>query len=126
MSLRAHLLHGCEDRSLCLIDVVALGPFGQPLFKLVAENEGVFTALTGPVFEGVVEAYIRDAAYKELDRDTVEMLKEPWVRRGEEGIREADGAGEQSQYGGRGGPCIIWWGKRCRWGSFGGKKTSGF
>jgi len=79
MSLRAHLLHGCEYRSLCLIDVVALGPFGQPLFKLVAENEGVFTELTRPVFEGVVEAYIRDAAYKELDRETMEMLKRPWI-----------------------------------------------
>lgn len=79
MSLRAHLLHGCEYRSLCLIDVVALGPFGQPLFKLVAKNEGVFTALTGPVFEGVVEAYIRDAAYRELDRETMEMLKRPWI-----------------------------------------------
>lgn len=79
MSLRAHLLHGCEYRSLCLIDVVALGPFGQPLLKLVAENETVFAALTGPVFEGVVEAYIRDAAFKELDRETMEMLKRPWI-----------------------------------------------
>ncbi|KIY03963.1 uncharacterized protein Z520_00655 [Fonsecaea multimorphosa CBS 102226] len=79
MALRAHLLHGCEYRSLCLIDVVALGPFGQPLFKLVAENEGVFTALTGPVFEGVLEAYIRDAAFRELDRETMEMLKRPWI-----------------------------------------------
>ncbi|MCJ1237480.1 hypothetical protein MMC14_005466 [Varicellaria rhodocarpa] len=79
MSLRAHLLHGCEYRSLCLIDVVALGPFGQPLFKLIAENEGVFTSLTGPVFEGVVEAYIRDAAHKELSKETMEMLKRPWL-----------------------------------------------
>jgi pimeloyl-ACP methyl ester carboxylesterase len=79
MSLRAHLVHGCDYRSLCLIDVVALGPFGQPLFKLVAENERVFTALTGPVFEGVVEAYIRDAAFRELDKETMDMLKKPWI-----------------------------------------------
>ncbi|OAP62901.1 hypothetical protein AYL99_02128 [Fonsecaea erecta] len=79
MALRAHLLHGCEFRSLCLIDVVAVGPFGQPLFKLVAQNEGVFNALTGPVFEGVVEAYVRDAAYRELGRETMEMLKRPWI-----------------------------------------------
>ncbi|KAL8761378.1 MAG: hypothetical protein Q9184_002497 [Pyrenodesmia sp. 2 TL-2023] len=79
MSLRANLLHGCDFRSLCLIDVVALGPFGQPLFKLVAENEGVFTALTGPVFEGVVESYIRDAAHKELGRETMDALKKPWI-----------------------------------------------
>ncbi|KAL8960797.1 MAG: hypothetical protein Q9193_002557 [Seirophora villosa] len=79
MTLRAHLLHGCDYRSLCLIDVVALGPFGQPLFKLVAENEEVFNALTGPVFEGVVESYIRDAAYKDLDRETMAALKRPWI-----------------------------------------------
>ncbi|KAI4197778.1 MAG: hypothetical protein LQ346_002915 [Caloplaca aetnensis] len=79
MSLRAHLLHDCRYRSLCLIDVVAIGPFGQPLFKLVAENEAVFTALTGPVFEGVVESYIRDAAYKELGRETMDALKKPWI-----------------------------------------------
>lgn len=79
MTLRAHLLHNCEYASLCLINVVALGPFGQPLFKLVAENENVFGALTGPVFEGVVEAYIRDAAYKELSKETMEMLKRPWI-----------------------------------------------
>ncbi|CAL00331.1 uncharacterized protein An09g00710 [Aspergillus niger] len=48
MSLRAHLIHSCEFASLCLINVVALGPFGQPLFKSVAENEDVFTSLTGP------------------------------------------------------------------------------
>ncbi|KAL8916042.1 MAG: hypothetical protein Q9208_008727 [Pyrenodesmia sp. 3 TL-2023] len=86
MTLRAHLLHGCEYRSLCLIDVVAVGPFGKPLFKLMAENEGVFTALTGPVFEGVVESYIRDAAHKELTRETMDALKKPWIS-SEEGRR---------------------------------------
>ena len=80
MSLRAHLLHGCDYASLCLINVVAIGPFGQPLFKLVAENESVFTALTGPVFEGVVESYIRDAAHRELSKETMGMLKDPWTR----------------------------------------------
>lgn len=79
MSLRAHIVHGCEFASLCLINVVALGSFGQPLFKLVAENEEVFHSLTGPVFDGVVESYIRDAASSDLTRDTMAMLKSPWV-----------------------------------------------
>ncbi|KAJ5102043.1 hypothetical protein NUU61_004265 [Penicillium alfredii] len=86
MSLRAHLVHGCKFASLCLINVVALGPFGQPLFRLIAENEGVFAALTGPVFEGVVESYIRDAAFRELGMETMAMLKRPWVS-SEEGRR---------------------------------------
>lgn len=126
MSLRAHLLHGCEYRSLCLIDVVALGPFGQPLFKLVAENEGVFTALTGPVFEGVVEAYIRDAAYKELDRVKMETLKRPWIA-SEEGrksfVRQMVQANSRSTEDvegryhevGKKMPVRVIWGKEDKW-----------
>lgn len=126
MSLRAHLLHGCEYRSLCLIDVVALGPFGQPLFKLVAENEGVFTALTGPVFEGVVEAYIRDAAHRELDRETMEMLKRPWIT-SEEGrkgfVRQMVQANSRSTEDvegryhevGKKMPVRVIWGKEDKW-----------
>jgi len=126
MSLWAHLLHGCEYRSLCLIDVVALGPFGQPLFKLVAENEGVFTALTGPVFEGVVEAYIRDAAYKELDREMMEMLKRPWIttEEGRKGfVRQMVQANSRSTEDvegryhevGKKMPVRIFWGKEDSW-----------
>ena len=126
MSLRAHLLHGCEYRSLCLIDVVALGPFGQPLFKLVAENEGVFASLTGPVFEGVVEAYIRDAAHNELSKETMEMLKRPWLRN-EEGrkgfVRQMVQANSRSteevegRYHevGKKIPVRIIWGKEDKW-----------
>jgi len=80
MTLRAHLLHDCDFASLCLIDVVAIATSEQPLFKLVAENEEVFNKLTGPIFEGVVESYIRDAAHIELSKETMEMLKRPWLR----------------------------------------------
>jgi hypothetical protein len=45
----------------------------------VAENEEVFTALTGPFFEGIVEAYIRDAAYTVLGKEKMEVLKRPWI-----------------------------------------------
>lgn len=126
MSLRAHLLHGCEYWSLCLIDVVAVGPFGQPLFKLMAENEGVFTALMGPVFEGVVEAYIRDAAHRELDRDTMEMLKEPWIA-SDEGRRsfvrqmvQANSRSTEDVEGryhevGKKMPVRVIWGKEDKW-----------
>ncbi|MDI1485868.1 MAG: hypothetical protein OHK93_004057 [Ramalina farinacea] len=126
MALRAHLLRGCEYRSLCLIDVVALGPFGLPLFKLVEENEGVFTSLTGPVFEGVVEAYIRDAAHKDLSKETMEMLKRPWIAT-EEGRRgfvrqmiQANNRSNKEVEGryhevGKSMPVRIIWGKEDKW-----------
>lgn len=82
MSLRAHLLHECRYDSLCLLDVVAIGPFGQPLFKSVAENPTAFENLPDMAFEGVLESYIRNAACNVLGSRTMEMLKEPWMQEG--------------------------------------------
>ena len=42
VALRARTLHGARYRSLCLVDVVALSPWGSPFFKLVRENADVF------------------------------------------------------------------------------------
>lgn len=126
MSLRAHIIHRCEFASLYLINVVALGPFGQPLFKLIAENEDVFNALTGPVFEGVVESYIRDAACLILSRETMDMLKGPWIS-SEEGRRgfvrqmvQANSRSTEEVEGrypdvGKAMPVRIIWGREDRW-----------
>lgn len=126
MTLRANLLHGCEYASLCLIDVVAVGPFGLPLFKLVAENEGVFNAMTGPVFEGVVESYIRDAAHMDLDKETMEMLKRPWLasEEGRKGFvrqmvaansRNTDEVDDRYHEIGKKMPVRVIWGKEDKW-----------
>jgi pimeloyl-ACP methyl ester carboxylesterase len=82
MSLRAYLLHDCRYVSLCLIDVVAIGPFGQPLFKTVAENPQNFQQLPDMAFEGILESYIRNAAHFDLSKDTMSILKAPWMKEG--------------------------------------------
>lgn len=126
MALRAHIIHGCGYASLCLINVVAIGPFGQPLFKLIAENEEDFTALPGSVFEGIVEAYIRDASYRGLDKETMEILKSQWVstEEGRKGfVRQMVQANSrsteevESQYSevGRKMPVRIIWGQEDAW-----------
>lgn len=126
MSLRANILHQCEYASLCLIDVVAIATPETPLFKLVAENEGVFKQLTGPVFEGVVESYIRDAAHRPLSKETMETLKAPWLRRqeGRDGfVRQMVQAYERSteevegRYGevGKKIPVRVIWGRDDQW-----------
>lgn len=82
ISLRAYLLHGCQYASLCLIDVVSIGPFGQPLFKALAENPAHFQQLPDMAVEGILECYIRNAAFYEVSRENMQMLKAPWLREG--------------------------------------------
>jgi pimeloyl-ACP methyl ester carboxylesterase len=56
VALRAHLLHGARYRSLALVDVVALAPWGSDFFRLVRENAEVFAALPPAVHEGAIRA----------------------------------------------------------------------
>ena len=88
VSLRLLLQHGIQFASLCLIDVVALGPFGLPLFKLVAENEGVFQAIPPNFIEGLLSSYVKSATYKPLPREVEDMLCAPWVERGMHGCEK--------------------------------------
>ncbi|MGO1803102.1 MAG: alpha/beta fold hydrolase, partial [Microbacteriaceae bacterium] len=45
VALRARLLHGARYRSLCLVDAVALTPWGSPFFTLVKQHAEVFAQL---------------------------------------------------------------------------------
>ncbi|KAH7368471.1 Alpha/Beta hydrolase protein [Plectosphaerella cucumerina] len=125
MSLRAHLLHDCQYASLCLIDVVAIGPFGQSLFKSVAENPRHYEGLPDVEFEEILERYIRDAAFAEVPKETMDMLKKPWLS--DEGKRgfvrqlcQADSRNTdavEGRYGevGKKMPIKIIWGSQDRW-----------
>jgi len=85
VSLRLLLDHSIKFASLCLIDVVALGPFGLPFFKLVAENEGVFTAIPANFVEGLVRAYVRSATCKPMPKEIEDTLSAPWLAGGMQG-----------------------------------------
>lgn len=79
VSLRAHLLHGAAYRSLALVDVVALAPWGSEFFRLVAENASVFTRIPPPLHEALVRAYIAGAAHHPLTTAAHDMLTSPWL-----------------------------------------------
>lgn len=85
VSLRLLLQHELNFTSLCLIDVVAIGPFGLPFFKLVAENERVFTAIPPMLIEGLVRAYIGSATHKSLPNRIADELSAPWLPNGDQG-----------------------------------------
>lgn len=83
VTLRAHLLHGAEMASICLVDVVALRPWGSPFFRLVRDNEPVFQALPAAMHRGLLTAYVQGASHRGLDEESLAALVAPWT--GEEG-----------------------------------------
>jgi len=78
VALRARLLHGARYASLCLVDVVALVPWGSPFFTLVKEHASVFEQLPPAVHRGAVAAYIGGASHRGLRDDELSRLLEPW------------------------------------------------
>ncbi|WP_308257582.1 alpha/beta fold hydrolase [Pseudonocardia lacus] len=79
VALRAHLLHGLEYRSLALVDVVALAPWGSEFFRLVHDESDVFTRLPAPLHEALVRAYITGAAHRPLPPAAHDVLTAPWL-----------------------------------------------
>lgn len=79
VALRARLLHGARYASLCLVDVVAVSPWGSPFFTLVREHADVFARLPAAVHRGALEAYVSGASHRGLRPDDLEMLVAPWT-----------------------------------------------
>ncbi|MFC6149686.1 MULTISPECIES: alpha/beta fold hydrolase [Mumia] len=79
MALRGHLLHGVPYGSLCLVDVVALRPWGSPFFRLVKEHADVFAQLPAAVHRGALEAYVATASQVGLTPEALAMLTDPWL-----------------------------------------------
>lgn len=79
--LRAHLLHGCEYRSLMLLDTNCILPWGDGFYKLVRSKPGVFTELPLGIFEAMVRAVIRSACHDpaKLASGWEDALAMPWT-----------------------------------------------
>lgn len=84
ISLRAHLLHGCEYRSLCLLDTNCVLPWGDKLYNSVRSNAPVFEDLPAGVFEGCLRAIIQSARVKGqgLGQEWEDVLARPWLTGG--------------------------------------------
>jgi len=78
-ALRAHLLHGCEYRSLTLIDPVALAPWGSPFVRHVRDYEEVFAGLPPYIHAAILPAYIGGAAFHSLPAPALQLYVDPWL-----------------------------------------------
>lgn len=123
VALRARLLHGARYASLCLVDVVALSPWGSPFFTLVAQHADVFVQLPPAVHRGAIEAYIRGAAHRPISDAALAMLVTPWIGEKEQAAfyRQIAQADErftdevEPDYGSIDEPVHIVWGAEDTW-----------
>lgn len=79
VALRAHLLHSANYAALCLVDVVALSPWGSPFFTLVQQHPEVFSQLPPAIHRGVIDAYVQGASHHDLSKDSLDLLAAPWL-----------------------------------------------
>lgn len=122
-SLRAHLLHGADYRSLTLVDPVALAPWGSPFVRHVREHEAAFSGMPDYIHEATLDAYLKGAAHRPLAGDALEGYAAPW--RGETGrpafyrqIAQMDQRFTdeiETRYGAVRCPVQLLWGERDAW-----------
>lgn len=79
VTLRAHLLHGCEFDRYVLMNVVAMRPWGSAFFDHVGRHVEAFLGLPPHIHKAVAEAYIKGALVSGIDPGDVERLVEPWL-----------------------------------------------
>lgn len=79
VSLRAHLLHGCEYERLVLMNVVAVRPWGSDFFDHVGRHVGAFLGLPPHIHAAIVTAYIKGALAHGIPQTDLEALIAPWL-----------------------------------------------
>ncbi len=78
VALRSHVLDTVALSSMCLIDVVAIRPWGSPFFRLVGTNSEVFEQLPERLHEALVAEYIQGASGVGLAPEVLDPLIAPW------------------------------------------------
>jgi pimeloyl-ACP methyl ester carboxylesterase len=123
ITLRAHLLEGCDFERIVLMDAVSVAPWGSPFYRLVQDYPGVFGQIPGYMHRAMMAAYVRDATYRLMTDEATLPYIEPWL--GEEGqaalyrqIAQNDQRYTdevEPLYGEIERPVLVLWGEEDRW-----------
>ena len=77
--LRTHLLNARDFSKIVLIDPVAISPWGSQFFQHVKTHEAAFAGVPDYIHEAIVRAYVKTAAFKPIDENTLDMIVAPWM-----------------------------------------------
>ncbi|WP_118180186.1 alpha/beta fold hydrolase [Paraburkholderia phosphatilytica] len=78
-ALRAHLIDGCDYRTLTLIDPVAVAPWGSPFVQHVRHHAEAFSGAPAYIHEAIVKAYVRGAIARPLADAELQPYVDPWL-----------------------------------------------
>ncbi|MCF6408889.1 alpha/beta fold hydrolase [Pseudalkalibacillus salsuginis] len=77
--LRTHLVEEQAFEKIILIDPVAISPWGSPFFSHVNKFEAAFQGIPEYIHEAIVSTYVQGAMYKDMDTETLNGIKQPWL-----------------------------------------------
>ena len=122
-ALRAHLIDGCDYRSLTLIDPVAVRPWGSPLIQHVRRYEAAFADMPAYMHHAILPAYVRSALHRPITDEALAPYLEPgrasavkkhstnrwrrWTSRQTDAV--------QGRYGELRCPVQVLWGEQDQW-----------
>lgn len=78
-TLRAHIREGRDYARMILIDPVAVAPWGSPFVQHVRQHFAAFADVPPYIHDGILNAYIQDAAHHPLPEATLNAYKVPWT-----------------------------------------------
>jgi len=121
--LRTHLIDARDFDKIVLIDPVAVSPWGSPFFRHVKTHEAAFAGVPDYIHEAIVRAYVKTAAFKPIDCDTLDMIVAPWIEHDGKAsfyrqIAQADAVYTdevQPYYATIARPVLILWGREDSW-----------
>jgi pimeloyl-ACP methyl ester carboxylesterase len=122
-ALRAHLIDGCDYRSLTLIDPVAVRPWGSPLIQHVRRYEAAFADMPAYMHHAILPAYVRSALFRPITDEALAPYLEPWQsERGQKAFYQqvaqmdvAQTDAVQDRYGELRCPVQVLWGEQDQW-----------
>ena len=121
-ALRAHLIDGCDYRTLTLIDPVAVRPWGSPLIQHVRQYEAAFADMPAYMHHAILPAYIRSRCTGRSPRGAGALSRAMAERARPEGILPTGGADGhfatdevQHRYGELRCPVQVLWGEQDQW-----------
>lgn len=121
--LRTHLISHRDFDRIVLIDPVAVSPWGSPFFQHVHDHETAFAGVPDYIHEAIVRAYVKTAAFKPIDDQTLDRIILPWTESGgkEAFYRQIAQASSkytdeiQPLYSRISRPVLILWGREDTW-----------